>query len=234
MLAELIQNSAAVVTAVATVVLVYATLVLARETKVLSRSTSQAHVTVSLEPNQWSVRHFDIVIENSGNAPAYEIEVSFDPPLPESASYRKDRDIPYSSISLLRPGKAMESSLCAYGDIEGKTFRVTVSWTHRPETEQRETLTYKLAMADFDGVSYLGARSPVTQIAEQVKNLREDWQSVARGRRRIQTDTHTEEDRREEAAQREANINRMRERKERLSGKAPGQDMTEGESKADD
>lgn len=36
-------------------------------------------------------------------------------------------------------------------------------------------------MATFEGISYLGARSPLTQIAEQIKGIREDWKPIAQG-----------------------------------------------------
>lgn len=68
------------VTALATAALFYATWVLARETKILSKATAQPHVTVGIEPNQWALIYFDLIVRNSGNAPAYDIKISFDPP----------------------------------------------------------------------------------------------------------------------------------------------------------
>lgn len=210
---QLIQLAAAIVTAVATVVLGFVTWVLARETKVLSRATAQAHVTATLEPNQWSINFLDIVVENSGNAPAYEIKVEFDPELPNFEGEKRESKAPLSSISLLRPGQAMQSNLCPVAPIVDKTYRVTISWSHRPRAKRRETLSYDLSMQDFEGLGHLGARTPFTQIAEQLKKLREDWQNVARGNNRIKTDTFSGADRAEERAEREEHYREMRERR---------------------
>jgi hypothetical protein len=53
-------------------------------------------------------------------------------------------------------------------------------------------------MSDYEGVAYLGARSPLMRIAEEVKNLREDWRPVAIGGRRLRTDVFTDADRQQE------------------------------------
>jgi hypothetical protein len=42
-------------------------------------ASGQPHVVVTLEPNPWVAFYFDINIANTGNAPAYNIEVLFDP-----------------------------------------------------------------------------------------------------------------------------------------------------------
>jgi formate hydrogenlyase subunit 3/multisubunit Na+/H+ antiporter MnhD subunit len=70
-----------VVTAAATIALGFFTWVLARETKRLSRATAQAHVVATLEPNPWSVKHYDLVVANTGNAAAHDVVVSFTPDL---------------------------------------------------------------------------------------------------------------------------------------------------------
>ncbi len=44
-------------------------------------ASAQPHIVVTLEPNPWAAFYFDINIANTGNAPAYNVEVVFDPPL---------------------------------------------------------------------------------------------------------------------------------------------------------
>ncbi|MGN9525175.1 hypothetical protein ACTMQE_00820 [Escherichia coli] len=53
-------------------------------------------------------------------------------------------------------------------------------------------------MATFEGISYLGARSPLTQIAEQIKGIREDWKPIAQGAKKVKADVYTSSDRNEE------------------------------------
>ncbi|HDV9501132.1 TPA: hypothetical protein RKV73_004135, partial [Escherichia coli] len=57
--------------------------------------------------------------------------------------------------------------------------------------------------ASFEGVSYLGARSPMTQIAEQMKKIREDWRPISQGSKKIKTDNYNSSDRAEEQRARE-------------------------------
>lgn len=59
-----IQLLSTAVTAIATALLGIVTWILAKETKVLSRATAQAHVTATIEPNQWAVHHVDLIVQN--------------------------------------------------------------------------------------------------------------------------------------------------------------------------
>jgi hypothetical protein len=192
-----LQTISVVVTAFATLALGYFTYVLARETRRLSRATAQAHVVATLEPNQWTIRHVDLVVANTGNAAAHDITVSFEPPLVAEGS-RGRRPAPLSSISLLKPGQSLTSHLGQFGLVREQAYVVTVGWKQRPTERVRQNLRYSLAMSDYEGVAYLGARSPLMRIAEEVKNLREDWRPVAIGGRRLRTDVFTDADRQQE------------------------------------
>lgn len=197
-MADWIVTASGLVTAVATLVLGYVTWVLARETKTLSAATSQAHVTFTIEPNAWAVNHVDLIAANSGNAVAYDVEVSFDPPLPSGntgPSHRSNLGIPLRHISILRPGQTMQSNLAEFKHVSQKKFRVTVTWKHHPAGKQQYALSYDLNMDDYHNVSYLGARFPAVQLAEQVKKLREDVHNIATGSHRVGVDIYTENDR---------------------------------------
>ncbi|MFT2212989.1 hypothetical protein ACLJYM_13985 [Rhizobium giardinii] len=195
---------AAIVTAATSVALGYLTWILAKETRVLSRATSQAHVTVTFEPNLWAMHWVDIVVANSGNAVAYDIEITFDPQLPALSDSRKTAEVPLQHISILRPTQFIKSSLCENGKFADRAYRATISWRASPTARRREVLTYTLSLADYDGISRLGAASPLIEIAEQVKKLREDWQNVARGSHHIKSDVYTKADRDAEYAERRA------------------------------
>ncbi len=87
-ISTLISAFAALLTAVATFFLWRVTRLLADETKKMVDGSVQPHVVVTLEPNSWAAFYFDINIANTGNAPAYDIEVEFNPPL-VNAEHRK-------------------------------------------------------------------------------------------------------------------------------------------------
>ncbi|NTX83141.1 hypothetical protein G7003_05555 [Citrobacter youngae] len=205
-----ISAFAALLTAIATFFLWRVTRILAEETKRMVDASEQPQVVATLEPNAWSMLYFDISVVNTGNAPAFNIEVTFDPPL-ENASHRKDKTIPLKQISVLRNGQQMTSNLCEYKQIEGKVFQVSISWTKKPNSTVKETMSYTYNMASFAGISQLGAKNPMTEISQQIKGIREDWKHIAKGTRRIQTDIYDSEDRIDEKKLRDEQIQMARE-----------------------
>lgn len=203
--AGVIQNIAiwgtlagSIATALATFFLWRVTRMLAVETKRMADVAAQPQIVASIVPNQWSTIHLDINVENTGSATAFEIEVTFDPPLENGEARGEDVPIPLQTISVLKPGQALKSYLSGVGDYLEKTFSVIVSWKLHPSDQLRQELRYSLNMSDFKGISYLGARDPIVQVAEQIKKLREDWQYVASGSRNVKTDSYDADDRQQE------------------------------------
>lgn len=193
-----ISAIAALLTAIATFFLWRVTRLLAVETKRMVDASAQPHVVVTLDPNPWAAFYFDINIANSGNAPAYNIEVTFDPPL-VNAEHRQEQNVPFSRVSVLKNGQSLNSSLCKYEQIKDQVYSVTVSWSKKPNNSEKEVHTYNYNMKSFEGISYLGARNPMTQIAEQIKKIREDWRPISQGNKKIKSDIFSQNDRDEES-----------------------------------
>lgn len=183
-----------VVTAVATIFLWRVTQLLARETTRMAEAASQPQVVATLDPNRWSMRHFDLNVDNTGNATAYDIEIVFDPPLENGEARTGLSDIPLGRISVLKPGSGLSSYLCEYSLVENKSYEVTVSWRRHPQNDERERIVYTLDMTDRIGISRLGD-DPLVQIANHVKKIEENWQPIARGSRRIKIDAFSAADR---------------------------------------
>ncbi|KYR88822.1 hypothetical protein, partial [Escherichia coli] len=130
-------------------------------------------------------------------SPAYNVEVVFDPPL-VNAEHREKSEIPFSKVSVLKNGQSLTSNLCKYEQIKDQIYNINISWASKPKSNDRETNEYVYDMATFEGISYLGARSPLTQIAEQIKGIREDWKPIAQGAKKVKADVYTSSDRNEE------------------------------------
>ena len=191
------------VTAVATFFLWRVTKTLAHETTRMAEAAAQPHVVVTLTPNRWSMRHFDIHIDNTGNATAYDISIAFDPPL-ENGEARGDRvEIPFQKISVLKPGQGMVSYLSEFGKLKGKTYEVDISWKRDASSQQRQNNSYTLSMLDHEGVSRLGGDDPLVEIAKHIKKIEENWSPVAKGQKRTKVDVFSGFDRLHE--RREAN-----------------------------
>ena len=176
------QITAGFLTASATIALVVVTVVLAKATKRMARASSQPLVTATIEPNIWSMLHCDFVVENSGNAPAYNVVVKVSPE-PGKSERRGEGQLPLQNISVLRPGQKMKSFLADANDVLDQVYRIEVRWKRDPCDRSVENIAYDHYLPK--DISRLGAWSPGIQIAEQVKKLREDWKQVASGTRKL-------------------------------------------------
>jgi len=175
------------VTAVATLFLWRVTKLLAVETKRMAEASAQPHVVATLDPNRWSMRHFDLKVDNTGNATAYDIKVDFTPPLINGEGRAGAMAVPFENISLLKPGQGMSSYLAEYPIVRKQAYSVRVSWRRSFADSQREENVYTINMADRQGVSDLGG-DPLVNIANDLAKIREDLRSLAQGSKRLKID----------------------------------------------
>ncbi|MDD0973845.1 hypothetical protein [Pseudomonas fontis] len=183
-----------IATAIATFFLWRVTLVLARETTRMAEASAQPHVVANFRPNRWSARHFDLQIENTGNATAYDIKVAFNPPLQNGEARRSDAKIPFESVSVLKPGQGMSSYLSDYEPLKGKVYTVSITWLKSSASSEREKNTYTLSMADHEGTSWLGG-DPALDTVKHLKSMTESLKAISQGRKHLQVDVYTALDR---------------------------------------
>lgn len=182
------------VTAVATFFLWRVTKALAQETTRMAEVSAQPHVVATLSPNRWSMIHFDLNVDNTGNATAYDVILAFDPPLDSGEGRGAAFEVPFQKISVLKPGQGLSSYLCEYNLLDGKNFRVSISWKRDAAREERQHNEYTLRIADHDGTSRLGDE-PLLEIAKHIGKLEASLSPVARGARRAEIDVFTSLDR---------------------------------------
>ncbi|MDF5894634.1 hypothetical protein P4A93_23785 [Pseudomonas syringae pv. syringae] len=199
---------ATVVTAVATIFLWRVTKLLAKETTRMVEASDQPHVVAILSPNRWSLRHFDLVVDNTGNATAYDIQIRFNPPLENGEARKEDAIIPFRNVSVLKPGQGLRSYLADINVLTGKAYEVSVSWRRGSNTSLRETNAYTLDMADFAGRSELGLE-PTIVIARSLEGL-EKGMSRLTGSKHIKVDIYTALDRSQEKRRAARALRRMR------------------------
>lgn len=199
------------VTAVATIFLWRVTKLLAKETTRMAEASDQPHVVATLSPNRWSLRHFDLVVDNTGNATAYDIQIQFDPPLQNGEARREDAKIPFERVSVLKPGQGLRSYLADISVLEGKAFEVTISWRRGGKERPRETNVYTLAMADYIGTSELG-RDPLIDMARSFQKMEKSLGSMVRSKH-LKVDVYTSADRMQERRDAHNALERMQARR---------------------
>lgn len=200
------------ITALATVVLAVLTGVLAFFTWRLYSQAAQPQVVANLEPSKWSFIHLDLHVKNTGTATAFDIRVAFDPPLPRAKNVNEppstdapspDFEPPLSQLSLLKPGQAISSFQCAAAHALNNSYAVTVTWSRRPSSVRREKLEYVLNLAGIANLERLGEESPEVQTAKELRSIREKWEPIARGSKRLRVDSYSSLDRARERAKQE-------------------------------
>jgi hypothetical protein len=193
-------------TAIGTVALVAATAALAWLTWLLARATSRPSLIATIETNGWAFQFVDLHLVNEGNASAFDIQVEFDPALPAKEEGMTVGS--FSNVSVLRAGQHLTTNLGRNTVVIDKVFQVTISWRARPNAK-RESMTYTLDMSFLRGITQLGGGDPTYTLAQEIKKIREQWEGVAAGRKRISTDTYTSADRNDEEQERERWIQEM-------------------------
>lgn len=205
---EIIGAIGTLVTAIATFFLWRVTKLLAIETKRMAEASSQPHVVAVLSPNHWSVRHFDLNVENTGNAAAYDIRLNFTPPLENGQDRTHKTSVPLQEISILKPGSSIHSFLTDYESIQGLSFDVEISWRNAGKDNIREINSYTLRMSDHEGISYLG-QEPLIKISRDIEKLEKNWSRVLKGNKRVNLDVFTSLDRLREKRDNERWVRKM-------------------------
>ena len=103
-----------------------------------------------------------------------------------------------------------------------KSYQVRISWKRNHATADRQTNSYVLDMAQFEGFRRIGASDPLIQMAEELKHIREDWQWVARGSHKLGVDVYDTSDRIHERRLLERRWRRERLRAESSNDGEPG------------
>lgn len=177
------------VTAIATVTLAFLTFVLAFATIRMAKIMSSPAVIVNLEINQWSLMHIDLVVQNCGNAPAYNVSLDCKPN-PKADEIKKEAGLPLSNISILRPGQKISCYFSDFDSISDSSFDISIKWKNSPRSLFSKSISYNLDMSFYKKMTILGKMSPSHQIAYDLKKIREDFRRIITTRGSIKIDLH--------------------------------------------
>jgi len=186
-----------IVTAVATIFLWKVTRLLAHETTRMVDAASQPHVVATLDPSPWSVRFFELNVNNTGTGTPYDIQVKFEPPL-KNKDNLEGTGSPIDRISVLKPGQGINSYAADYPAVKGVTYQVTVSWRRSAQENSREENAYTLNLSDMENMSRIEG-DPLVKIAEHLKRLQEDNRKHQNSRSRLEVNAYFTSDRLHEA-----------------------------------
>jgi hypothetical protein len=214
-LAEWVSAALTGVTALATLVLAAVTWLLWKSTQRMAAATSEPFVVATLEPSRWAFVYLELHIENTGTGPAFDVQISFDPPLLRDASDSltnagNDHNAPLNALSILRPSQSFRDPVGRAGNLLANDYRVTVSWRVTPQSRDRVSTSYDLDLSQFKSMMQLGGGDPLVKVAEEMTKLRDRLEPILRGAVRLDVDVYTQEERERERAAQVAAFERMR------------------------
>ncbi|PLU03827.1 hypothetical protein [Sinorhizobium medicae] len=165
------QVLAAIVTAFATIALWHVTRILAVETKVLSSMTSRPFVVFSFQSSLAAAEALDSMVSNTGNATAFDVEVTISPALPNGNGSRDpEKEESKFLVSLLPPGAAIPKQGVMSRDVYEETFSVDASWSSSPNSAKRERIRYNIQPQDGFRAGWRVKGDH--QIAEELEKIR--------------------------------------------------------------
>ena len=157
------------VTAIATVVLAMLTFRLARATEALARAKPVPMIVVTFELSPTGQPALDVLVTNSGQAVAFDVEIQISPPIsfigPENYS---PPALSQFASSIMRPGQRIRWGGIRSSDIAGKKFLVGAAWAIRPNGTKAK-LEYDLS-GDVNAGGWV--ERGLHTIAEEVKKMR--------------------------------------------------------------
>lgn len=165
------------VTAISTIALVLATGALAYLTLLLAKSAHRPFVIATIEPNIWAPQYLDLHIVNEGNASAFDVVISFEPPLPVEDDRRKPGHP--DAISILRSGQHLKIDVGQAQMLFDLKSRVTLEWSNK-SGGKKERNTYPLDVTYLKTFRMLG-REPYIQIAGDIQKIEKSLGKIVSG-----------------------------------------------------
>ena len=157
----ILQIIVAAVTAWATFALWRVTRVLAKETKNLAASASEPFVVAHIECSDISFQTMQLVIENTGNAVAFDISIAISPGLrkpnktgPLDPTSRDDL-----SVSICPPRKKVSAAVLIGHEGWEDQYRIEISWGNSPGSPTRHKMTYETSPRDAHRDGWVGKRT---------------------------------------------------------------------------
>jgi hypothetical protein len=153
----------------------------------LAGRTHEPLVTASLEPSTGDREHVDLVVENSGFVPAFDVRVVAMPEIPTEEGW-EDRPAGWHDVSLLRPGQSMRAYACRAERLVDLERLIEISWKKRPDAQQRASIRYRLDMRSYAFQVPYAPPTERDELLSELRLFRRDWRPLARGDRPLRID----------------------------------------------
>ena len=184
------------VVSIATIVYAILTWQLVSETRQMRKAQTEPRVSVIVQPKEDWIGFLDIVIQNIGLGPAYDIKFELNQDFEcFKGNYLGSMGIFKQGISYLAPAQRIQffftNMMENYDEKIKSFFEVKVSY--KDATGSSHLDTYVIDLSYFKGLTQLG-EPPLYKIAKSVENMQKNIDHIATGWSRIKVHVYTMQD----------------------------------------
>ena len=196
---DILSIGIAAILAITTIVYAWITRRMLNETKRMRESQTEPHVFVNVQPMERAKFILNMVIQNIGHGPAYDLKFKVEPDILLEPAYKiSEINLMKNGFRYLAPDQKLEC-IVAYSIAEAKKKEktlhdVTVSYRNKDRKAFEETFT--LDFTEYFGMRYSDT-DPNKGIIEKLDAIHKDIDSVSRSsgsKLRVITQTKQEYD----------------------------------------
>lgn len=202
------------VVASATVVYAILTWKLVSETRRMREAQTEPKVSLCIQPREELINFIDLVIQNVGLGPAYDIKFKISPDF-EYAKGRFLSELGFmkNGVRFIAPNQKIQFFLTSmienFEEKIEKSFQVTI--TYKNSVGKTYEDEYPIDFSQFIGLTQLG-EPPLYKIAKNIESIQRDIQHLSTGFYKMKVIRYTKEDVEEERRQQSEQINRKDDR----------------------
>jgi hypothetical protein len=197
------------VVALSTVVYAVLTWRLVAETRLMRRAQTTPKIAVFYRNSETAISLLDIVIENIGLGPAYELQFELQPITSGDGTEKlladlTERNVFATGLKFLAPGQTFS---CFFTNLlegfDGKiTSQIRVIARYRGTAGVKHEDEYILDLSEIRGLIRVG-EPPLLKISKDIEKMATALASFGSGNRRLKADVYTAADRAEERKRRD-------------------------------
>ena len=191
------------VVAIATIVYAILTWKLVSETRKMREAQTELKVSVTIQPREEWINLIDMVIQNIGLGPAYNIKFEINPDFEYmKGKFLSELGFMKNGLKYLAPNQKLQFFLTSmienFEEKTKKPFEIRVTYQNSIGKTYKDV--YMIDFSQLIGLSQLG-EPPLYKIAKNVEEIKKDIHHLSTGFHKIKVIMYTKEDVEEERKQ---------------------------------
>ncbi|MDP3148062.1 MAG: hypothetical protein Q8N83_02925 [Ignavibacteria bacterium] len=192
---ELITLLFTIAVGISTIVYAYLTAKLVSETKLMRKSQTDPEISLSLVQNDHSISFIDLVIENIGLGPAYNINIEVVKDFKLSNRMLSEVGFIKNGIKYFSPRQSLKLWVASFiedKELAEKSIELKITYTN--SLNEQFTRQFILNFSQFSYFTQLGT-PPLIKIAEHLETIDKTLNNITSGFKKLKVDIFDSDDR---------------------------------------